>query len=174
MSLRFNGMVVAGWLGYCILAASQAAIGAPESKLSLPWQENFASNKLDSQWSEIVPPNGKIIVKDNWITFESSLPQQCHIKRIADVDNITVSAKVVRWSGIYLVWNKDNWCGVGKLSPTPFGMATHGALLECNVPRLRKRRSISPTPRSIASKQQNIATTFSTPWIPVKPSSCSA
>lgn len=34
---------------------------------------------------------------------------------------ISISGKLARWASVYIVWDADNWCGVGKLSPTPFG-----------------------------------------------------
>ncbi len=109
-----------------LLLASMAGLSgmtltAAESSLSLPFSENFPSTNLSSGWSEEITPGGKISIKDGWITFESPLPAHSHIQRPAGVDNLTLSSKLVRWSGIYLVWNESNWCGVGKLSPTPFG-----------------------------------------------------
>ncbi|MDB6027391.1 MAG: hypothetical protein JWM68_3614 [Verrucomicrobiales bacterium] len=107
-----------------LLILSLAAIpslAVADTTSSLPWVENFPSTNLSSNWAEEVSPGGKIFIKDGWITFESALPDRSHIQRSGDIDNITVSAKVVRWSGIYLVWDEANWCGLGKLSPTPFG-----------------------------------------------------
>src|SRR5205085_10502326 len=43
------------------------------------------------------------------------------IERANADDNITASAQISGWGGVYLVWDADNWCGVGKISPTPFG-----------------------------------------------------
>jgi hypothetical protein len=109
---------------FCLLAVdgmTGSAIANRAAKLKPPFEENFASTNLSSEWIQEISPGGKIFIKDNWITFESSLPQRSHIERPLDTDNVTISAKVVRWSGIYLVWDDDNWCGVGKLSPTPFG-----------------------------------------------------
>ena len=97
------------------------ALAGNTTKLALPFEENFSSTNLDSAWTQEISSDGKIFIKDNWITFESHLLQRCHIDRSPGIDNITISAKIVRWSGIYLVWDENNWCGVSKVYPTPFG-----------------------------------------------------
>lgn len=89
--------------------------------LKLPFAENFSSPPVEYGWKEVIATGGKIDVKDGWATFEAPLTSTDHIERALDVDNVTVSAKLVRWSGFYLVWDEQNWCGVGKVSPTPFG-----------------------------------------------------
>ena len=115
---------------YCLIAVFALLVGAITEhvadakqigELNLPFQENFSSTNLDPGWQQEISADGKISIKDNWITFESHLLQRCHIERPPGADNITVSAKIVRWSGIYLVWDEKNWCGVTKVFPTPFG-----------------------------------------------------
>jgi len=46
---------------------------------------------------------------------------QAHNQKRCGVDLITYSGTVAQWGSLYLVWDADNWCGVGQLSPTPFG-----------------------------------------------------
>lgn len=37
------------------------------------------------------------------------------------MNQIIFTGKVAQWASIYLVWDENNWCGVGQVSPTPFG-----------------------------------------------------
>lgn len=119
MHLKFSLAVTL----FCLISGEAQNLAAASSvaKLALPFEENFSSDNLDSAWTQDVSSDGKISIKDNWITFEAPLPERSHIERPLNVDNVTVSAKVVRWTGIALVWDSENWCGIGKLSPTPFG-----------------------------------------------------
>jgi hypothetical protein len=79
-----------------------------------------ASAQLEG-WAEQAAGAGTITTKDGWTTFEGTDGAVAHIERANDKDNITISCKLVRWAAIYLVWDKDNWVGIGKTSPTPFG-----------------------------------------------------
>jgi hypothetical protein len=79
-----------------------------------------ASAQLEG-WAEKTAGGGTITTKDGWTTFEGADGAVAHIERANDKDNVTISCKLVRWAAIYLVWDKDNWAGLGKTSPTPFG-----------------------------------------------------
>lgn len=106
-------------LFFCTVVLSVAAPAA--DVIELPFNDNFPSATLEAGWKSESAPGSKVEVKDGWITFEELPGARNHILRPAGKDLITVSAQVVRWSGIYLVWDANNWCGVGKNSPTPFG-----------------------------------------------------
>lgn len=84
-------------------------------------QESFDGNAIQQPWKSIVAGGGTIVVKDGWVTFDAGPGGKSMIQRTNDRDNITVSAHLARWAAIYLVWDDNNWCGVGKISPTPFG-----------------------------------------------------
>ncbi|MBN1488648.1 MAG: hypothetical protein JXA69_01920 [Phycisphaerae bacterium] len=89
--------------------------------VALPLHERFASETLDAAWSPKASPEASVKVTDGWLAVEGPLDGVGHIERQLGIDNITLSATVVRWGAVYLVWDADNWCGVGMLSPTPFG-----------------------------------------------------
>jgi hypothetical protein len=84
-------------------------------------QEDFNGNEIQQPWQKTVAGNGTIVVKDGWVTFAAGPGGKSMIQRTNQRDNITVSADLARWAAIYLVWDKNNWCAVGKISPTPFG-----------------------------------------------------
>ncbi|HTL27866.1 MAG TPA: hypothetical protein VL282_01535, partial [Tepidisphaeraceae bacterium] len=76
---------------------------------------------LDGAWRQTVAGGGTIESKDGWTTFAGQGGAISHIEHAGVDDNITISAKIARWAAIYLVWDADNWVGLGKVSPTPFG-----------------------------------------------------
>lgn len=83
--------------------------------------EGFNSSTVQPGWTTNVSAAGKVEAKDNWGFFESTLNGNAHLERPARADSITLSARIVRWGAIYIIWDENNWCSVGKLSPTPFG-----------------------------------------------------
>ncbi|MEO6436560.1 MAG: hypothetical protein ABIP55_12485 [Tepidisphaeraceae bacterium] len=91
--------------------------------LAAGFVETFDSAALDS-WNRHTAGGGTIEGKDGWTTFSALPRKQAHLARLADGDLIMVSAWVARWASVYLVWDDQNWCGVGKSSPTPFGRFT--------------------------------------------------
>ncbi|SIO40721.1 hypothetical protein SAMN05444166_4450 [Singulisphaera sp. GP187] len=87
----------------------------------LPFQERFDGSGPGAGWETVIGSAGTIEVKEGWATFVAPAGGRSHIQRPAGADLISVSGKLARWASIYIVWDADNWCGVGKLSPTPFG-----------------------------------------------------
>ena len=75
----------------------------------------------DADWTQKVAGGGTIESKDHWTTFAGPGGTVSHLERANRDDNVTISAKLARWAAVYLVWDRDNWVGVGKTSPTPFG-----------------------------------------------------
>ena len=72
-------------------------------------------------WDENVSPGSSLEIKDGEISFDASTHTHAHVQRAATTDLITLSGKLSQWGAIYLVWGPDSWCGVGQVSPTPFG-----------------------------------------------------
>lgn len=98
-----------------------ALLAAPAvAEESVLLQETFSSARLEG-WTKILSSESKLEVKDGWATFDSPLNGRAHIQRPAPHDHIMVSATIARWGGVYVVWDENNWCGVGKNAPTPFG-----------------------------------------------------
>src|SRR6185437_8519353 len=89
--------------------------------MKLPLAENFSSPQLDASWSRAVSSGATIVSKDGWLTCEGAPTARALIERSAGVDNFTISATAARWAVIYVVWDENNWCAVGKILPTPFG-----------------------------------------------------
>ncbi len=98
-----------------------SSVPAADSELTLPFRENFGSSKLDAPWVREVAPQGTLEFRDGGMNFDIPPDGRCHIERPAGVDAITVTGRVSRWGAFYLVWDADNWCYLGKISPTPFG-----------------------------------------------------
>ena len=86
-----------------------------------PFVEPFDGTKLSDAWTPVTSAGGRIEVKDGWATFVAPEGRVSHAQRAGGGDLISVSGRMARWAGIYLVWGPDDWCGVGKISPTPFG-----------------------------------------------------
>ena len=75
----------------------------------------------DEGWTQKTDGGGSISVKDGWTTFEGRPGSVAHLERANHDDNITISCTLARWAAIDLVWDANNWVGLGKTSPTPFG-----------------------------------------------------
>src|SRR5687768_15356775 len=103
----------------CLIVLCVAAMARAEG-----FAERFDARAVDNRWTKHVSAGGGIEVKDGWATFSALPGQQSHLSRPAEGDLICVSAWVARWASIYLVWDEQNWCGVGKTAPTPFGRFT--------------------------------------------------
>ena len=77
--------------------------------------------ELDPAWRRVVDQGGSVALKDGGLIVKAETGARAHIERPLDRDLVTITGKVGRWASIYLVWDADHWCGVGKVSPTPFG-----------------------------------------------------
>lgn len=114
--LRDNLRLSLVMCGTVLIGVAPAAAESPKPLL----EEPFSAARLDG-WDKAIGPESKLEVKDGWATFEGPLSSRAHIQRSAPQDDIMVSATVARWAAVYVVWDAENWCGVGKVSPTPFG-----------------------------------------------------
>lgn len=84
--------------------------------------QNEALHALGSLWQPVTSIGGKVdTTSDGAFSFDATEHSRAHIQRELGQDLITVSAKLSRWGSIYVVWSSDVWCGVGQVSPTPFG-----------------------------------------------------
>lgn len=114
-----------GGAGLAALGSPSAFSHAPTSndgagqKLPLPFQENFRT--LAAQWIERRSPSSSLLVKGGGLQFKSPAHGLAHVQRPAGDNLITLSVELSRWGSIYLVWGSGEWCGVGQISPTPFG-----------------------------------------------------
>lgn len=87
----------------------------------LPWEDHFGSTTLGPRWTRVVSPGSSLSVKNGGIEIEAAATGRSHVQAPAAGDLITLSGRLTRWASLYLVWDADNWCGVGLVSPTPFG-----------------------------------------------------
>jgi hypothetical protein len=76
---------------------------------------------LGPSWDKIASPGSSLVVSDGELTFDAAEHKIAHVQRQASRDLITLTGKLSQWASIYLVWSSDSWCGVGQISPTPFG-----------------------------------------------------
>jgi len=72
----------------------------------------------------------KLDLKDDGLHFNGPVHGLGHIERETGADLITIAARIAQWGSIYLVWSENNWCGVGQISPTPFGRLYSTAVKE--------------------------------------------
>jgi hypothetical protein len=103
------------WGGAAVAAAGPSG---------LPYQSEFGSGALDPPWERQTTEGGTIDLKDGGVWFRAKPESASHIQRPAGPDLISVEGEILRGASIYLVWDADNWCSVGKASPTPFGRFT--------------------------------------------------
>ena len=103
---------------------------------------------LGMSWERSVSVGGTLdTTTDGGITFEAPEHGRAHVQREAGQDLITVSEKVSRWASLYLVWNGDSWCGVGQVSPTPFGRIFSTTVVKGTADEADHRGIIFGTPR---------------------------
>ncbi|MBN1902359.1 hypothetical protein JW926_13625, partial [Candidatus Sumerlaeota bacterium] len=110
------------WMMSMFLFFLSGVNGDNRKSTPLPFHESFQKDALDPAWSRIVSSEGSSLeIKEGWLKIDAVENSQDHIQRILEVDNVTISAKI-KWVGsIHVVWDKNNWCSVGKICPTPFG-----------------------------------------------------
>lgn len=97
-----------------------AASGGQSGTLVLPFVDDFQSS-LDPVWQTNVSSGATLTIKRGAMKFDAPTGARADIRRPAGIDNITFSGKILEWGSIYLVWDAKNWCGIGQISPTPFG-----------------------------------------------------
>jgi hypothetical protein len=100
----------------CIAAFAAAA---PAQERGSPYRDDFAT--IDPSWERRVDTGATFEAKDGGANFDAPAGARAHILRPAGGDAITLTGKLSRWASLYLVWDADNWCSVGQVSPTPFG-----------------------------------------------------
>jgi hypothetical protein len=87
----------------------------------LPKLYSFGQGRLDPNWTARVSGGASLGVAKGGVELTAPAGAQAHIEHVAPADGITMSATLTKWASIYLVWGPENWCGVGQVSPTPFG-----------------------------------------------------
>jgi hypothetical protein len=120
---------------------------AADQLLTVPFHESFQDKALDPLWEREVSSRGSLAVNAGGIDFEASTHARAHVRRQLGVDRVTLTAKVVRWASFYVVWDPDNWVGVGQVSPTPFGRLTSTAVAGGKAVELDHLGIHFPTPR---------------------------
>src|SRR6185312_7950093 len=89
--------------------------------LALPFRKSFQNSGFEQDWQTNVSPGTFLGPKDGVLGFDAPAHGRAFLTHEAGTDLITYSGKITQWGAIYLVWNENNWCAVGQLSPTPFG-----------------------------------------------------
>lgn len=116
---RIRGVEVRTLLMFAMVTLAVSAAG--QEALRLPFAEKLSAGKLGEGWRIVAPGASSAKVIDGpWLTFHSPDGGYAHVERPAGSDNITVTATLISLSSMYVVWGPDEWCGVGKISPTPF------------------------------------------------------
>jgi hypothetical protein len=112
-SLSITFILLAGFGSVAASAKNKAAAphSAPQETVSV----------FGSSWNKSISPGSSLVIKDGGLSFEVPTHGLAHVQRPATADLITLTGKMSQWASIYLVWGPDSWCGVGQISPTPFG-----------------------------------------------------
>ncbi|OJW25275.1 MAG: hypothetical protein BGO49_05395 [Planctomycetales bacterium 71-10] len=105
-------------LTWCLLAAVAVAGDDPSSP---PWSADFRAEELAAPWRVVADEGGAASPRDGGLAVKAERGARAHVERPLGRDLVTIAAKLGRWGSIDLVWGPDDWCGVGKVSPTPFG-----------------------------------------------------
>src|SRR5512138_724371 len=87
-------------LAFCASLATAAAQSLP-----LPFVEQFRPPQLDSAWTQALSPGGSLVLKDGGLSFDAPLHARAHVERAAGIETITLSATIIRWGALYLVWD---------------------------------------------------------------------
>ncbi len=103
-----------------ILLATVAAV-AGDDPASPPWTADFHAKELTAPWRVVVDDGGSVSTRDDGLAARAEHGARAHVERPLGRDRIAITARISRWGSIDLVWGPDDWCGVGKVSPTPFG-----------------------------------------------------
>jgi len=87
--------------------------------ITLPFHEMFEGSKIGEAWTAVVSEGNSLSIENNSLRIEATAHASAHLQRPLGEDLITVTAKI--WgAAFYLVWNAENGCGMGRVSPTPF------------------------------------------------------
>lgn len=120
-----------------VFAAALLVSSLPtRAAMDVPFRDNLSSGQLDG-WTVIKSDGNQLAVKDGWLNVSAGDESYAHIQRPLGTDLVTITAKMPALASMYVVWDKDNWCGVGKISPTPFGrfystLTENGKTVETN------------------------------------------
>lgn len=103
----------------CCTFPAQAETSAP---LALPFNEDFAKGEPEPGWTQVQTGGGQIVLQDDVLLHvRGSENGRAHIQSPLQADNVTATVKSHADGFVYLVWDENNWAGLGKVSPTPFG-----------------------------------------------------
>jgi len=114
--------VLSASLTWILMAAAVAVAG--DDPASPPWSADFGAKELAPPWRVVVDQGGSVSTRDGGLAVRAESGARARAERPLGRDLVTVSAKIVRWGSIALAWGPDDWCSVGKISPTPFGRYT--------------------------------------------------
>lgn len=98
-----------------ILAAPSLTANAA---MSLPFQDSLAST---TGWTVLKSEGNDLTVNEGRLSVAAGDDSYAHIQRPLETDLVTITARTPELASIYVVWDAGNWCGLGKISPTPFG-----------------------------------------------------
>ena len=124
------------------LAVTKANV-APRNRTA---SETFEA--LGTEWERDVSSESVLnAANDGSISFEALEHGRAHVERAVGQDLITLSAKLSHWGAIYVVWTPTSWCGVGQVSPTPFGRIVSTIVLDGKTDEVDHRGINFGTPR---------------------------
>ncbi|NIO30487.1 MAG: hypothetical protein GTN75_01655, partial [Gemmatimonadetes bacterium] len=91
------------------------------SAMDVPLQLDLSVESVNAEWTQRVSEGNILTLKDGWLSIEAGEDSFAHIQRPLGVDCVTIAAKLAVCASMYVAWDADNWCGVGKFTPSPFG-----------------------------------------------------
>lgn len=104
--------------------AAIALVGllAAGAECSPVFSDMAGSRTLQPGWTERVSEGNKLtILDDGWVAIDAGEESYAHIQRPLGINNVTVTARLGVCASMFVAWDGDNWCGVGKFTPSPFG-----------------------------------------------------
>ncbi len=117
--------MVSGITGAFVIAALAASMMLASTSscraMDLPFQPTLDANTLGTEWTRVVSEGNNLKVQDGWVSIDAGKESFGHIQRPLVTDNVTITAKIAVCGSMYVAWDADNWCGVGKFTPSPFG-----------------------------------------------------
>lgn len=111
------------WIATFIMIVATACVpsNVHADALTLPFTKDFLNRSYDSDWQMNLSTDASFGPKAGGVlAFDAPVHGRAFLTHEGGKDLITYSGKITQWGAIYLVWNENNWCAVGQLSPTPF------------------------------------------------------
>lgn len=108
-----------------LLAAAAAAPGTMvhAQNIQLPAPHPFSSDgDFPAPWAAQQSAGTTLTLSNGQILSVAEKEGEfAYVQRPFGTDNATLSARIYQCGFIYFIWDENNWVGVGKISPTPFG-----------------------------------------------------